>query len=439
MHSPPRILIVGAGFAGSLLAVQLAAKAQTPLHITLCDAAGAFARGVAYSTREPVHLLNVRADRMGAFEDRQDDFYRWLLANEAEWRALDPTLAALPVTPQSFMPRMVYGAYVSALFARAQNSRTAAIEKIPLEVTDAQFSPDGITLTLANGSRHTADRMVLATGNLPGCQSAFEKKLGPTSRYTHSIWSPPEGSILTRRHFDSTDEPVLIIGTGLTMVDAFLSLRPSYPHFLLPESAPRKALGLFTAIRHEVKRAYANGIGWHGVIDALRARTPALWGNLPERERAKLLRVIATWGTHRHRMPESSANALESEIACGKLSIHTGSVVSITQARDEFQIHLRGQIHTIKAAHVINCTGPVMNIEASGSPLLLSLLKDGLIRKGPLGMGIAADADGKAAGNGMGKIFALGPLLIGERLESIAVPELRKQAEALATALIASL
>ncbi|HET9036071.1 MAG TPA: FAD/NAD(P)-binding protein, partial [Myxococcaceae bacterium] len=62
------VVILGGGASGTLTAVALAALPDVgPL--TLVDQGGAFARGVAYSTEEPRHLLNIPAGRMSAIPD----------------------------------------------------------------------------------------------------------------------------------------------------------------------------------------------------------------------------------------------------------------------------------------------------------------------------------------------------------------------------------
>jgi uncharacterized NAD(P)/FAD-binding protein YdhS len=464
----PGIAIVGAGFAGTLLAVQLAAQARRPLHIVLYDARAAFARGVAYGTRDPSHLLNVRADRMGAFEDRQDDFYRWLLAHEAAWRRRHPALAALKVRPEGFMPRMLYGDYLTSLLEDARrNTGGVTLEQIEAEVTDAEVTESGINITLGDQSGRTVDYLVLAVGNLMAGRHGFEKAVSSNLRYTGNPWAAAEGSILTRDRFGGEDAPVLIIGTGLTMVDMLLSLRrrnyrgkiiavsrhgllpqphdtevPPYPRFLPPESAPRTAPGLVARIRQEIKQAQKAGFNWRGVVDSLRADTQALWANLPDDERRKLARILAYWSVHRHRMPVSSGEFIAREMKAGTLEMRSGRIENILEDAGGLCVTVRtrgNKTETVRAAHVLNCAGPGMNIDASENPLLLRLRDRGIIRKGPIGLGIGAEGDGRVKGGASERVFALGPLLAGEKFETIAVPEIRRQAEMVAGAVLKSL
>lgn len=451
-----------------MLAVQLAHQSSKPIHITLYDADGQFARGVAYSTKDRSHLLNVRADRMGAFEDRPDDFYHWLLAYEFQWRANHPELQSLIVLPEAFMPRLLYGDYIAHLLEAAnQNANGVTIERIKTEVTDADTTNEGIVMTLKDGSRHNATYMVLALGSLPTAQHGVTEAILRNSRYTSVMWLPPIGSILSQIGLQNETGPIVIIGTGLTTIDAIVSLRgkgysgkiiavsrhgllpephqPSvapYPPFLFPTKAPTTALGIVRVIRHEIRDAKEKNIDWRSVIDALRADTPALWAQLSEKERKKALRLLSFWNVHRHRMPPSSAALIAREIAENKLVIVAGSLKKIEETKEGLSVKIRGRggnMQTFDAAHVINCSGPQMNIAASDNPLLLHLLKSWTITSGPLQLGLAADDNGRVKGNAPARIYALGPLLVGERLETVAVPELRKQAGELARTLLATL
>ena len=53
------VTIIGGGYSGTILAAQLARRG---IASALVDGSGRLGRGVAYSTTEPAHLLNVRAE-----------------------------------------------------------------------------------------------------------------------------------------------------------------------------------------------------------------------------------------------------------------------------------------------------------------------------------------------------------------------------------------
>ena len=77
-----RIGIVGAGFTGTLLAAHLMRLAEQPTHLFLMERRGDFGRGVAYSTGNDAHLLNVRVFNMSAYPDDPKHFLRWLWARD---------------------------------------------------------------------------------------------------------------------------------------------------------------------------------------------------------------------------------------------------------------------------------------------------------------------------------------------------------------------
>lgn len=85
---------------------------------------------------------------------------------------------------------------------------------------------------------------------------------------------------------------------------------------------------------------------------------------------------------------------------------------------------------------IINCTGPRYDIAAGADPLWSQLLDDGLVRPGPLNLGLDTDPSGRLL-PGHVPMWALGPLRRGNLWETTAFAEIRSQAEALA-ALIGS-
>ena len=67
------VAIIGGGFSGTILAAQLARRG---IASALVDGSGRAGKGVAYSTTEPAHLLNVRAEGMSAWSGEPDHFAR---------------------------------------------------------------------------------------------------------------------------------------------------------------------------------------------------------------------------------------------------------------------------------------------------------------------------------------------------------------------------
>ena len=65
------VAIIGGGFSGTILAAQLARRG---INCALIDGSGRMGKGVAYSTNEPAHLLNVRAEGMSAWAGEPGHF-----------------------------------------------------------------------------------------------------------------------------------------------------------------------------------------------------------------------------------------------------------------------------------------------------------------------------------------------------------------------------
>jgi uncharacterized NAD(P)/FAD-binding protein YdhS len=100
-----KIAIIGSGASGTLLAVNLIKNAgDQPLEINLIEKKERFGRGVAYSTTTDYHLLNVPANKMGAFPDDLEHFFKWLTARNYNYFSND------------FVPRKIYGEYLRDLF-----------------------------------------------------------------------------------------------------------------------------------------------------------------------------------------------------------------------------------------------------------------------------------------------------------------------------------
>src|SRR5262245_51034921 len=78
LKKPQEIAIVGAGFTGSLLALHLLQRCNPEDRIYLIERNAQFGRGLAFSTGNPNHLLNVRAGNMSAYANEPDHFVQWL-------------------------------------------------------------------------------------------------------------------------------------------------------------------------------------------------------------------------------------------------------------------------------------------------------------------------------------------------------------------------
>lgn len=67
-----RLVIVGGGYTGAVLAMNAARIGTEPLDITMVEPAAEPGRGIAYGTQDPSHRINVPSDRMNLFKAEPD-------------------------------------------------------------------------------------------------------------------------------------------------------------------------------------------------------------------------------------------------------------------------------------------------------------------------------------------------------------------------------
>ncbi len=459
--TPRTVLIVGAGFSGSLTAVNLLRQsAGAPLRVVLVNRSGRMARGIAYGTASAEHVLNVPAGNMSALADDPDDFLRY-----CRW-------ANPQVQPSSFVSRKLYGSYLEALLDAAEHGAQAgaSLERVVSEVQRVHLQPGGTGAhaVLADGRVLHADKVVLAFGHFaPRDPQVATPEFYRSERYVRDPWAP---GALARV---APDEPALLVGAGLTAVDVALTLSrvprsaPLYTlsrRGLLPQphrehagalgAAAQQALlqamggtarSYLRAVREAVQSHLATGGDWRDVVAALRAHTPALWHRLGPGERRRFLRSLQPhWEIVRHRCAPQAFERFEALRAAGLLRHLAGRV----RAYDESEHHVDvtvlprggGEPVHLRVGQVVNCTGPNADMQVVDDPLVKHLLGDGLVRTDPLRLGLEVDerhAVVDARGQASGVLHYIGPLLRARDWEATAVPELRVHARALAGLLLA--
>lgn len=426
------VAIVGAGFSGTLLAINLL-RHDGP-RATLIERAPVAGTGIAYGTTQPDHILNVRASNMSAFPDEPDHFVRWLAARGS---AADGG---------SFVPRATYGTYLRELLDTA---RAAAPDRLALvrgDVTGVADCP--ASLRLADGTTIVADAAVLAVGNLAPHVPPGLREVEASPFYQVDPWSRPPADDL------GPDDTVLLVGSGLTMVDVALMLgargfggrivalsrRGLLPHRHAPatpnahpiDERPHETLsGLTRRVRTR-----ASAIGWRNAVDELRPFTQALWRQAPPAERRSFLRHLRPWwDVHRHRLAPVVADTLARSLAEGRLRVAAGKIVAARARADGIVVDWRPRgeraPQTLAARRIVNCTGPQGDLARTSEPLLAALVDRRLIRPDDEHLGIDVDGVGRtldAEGVPNDALYALGPLTRGAFWEIVAVPDIRRQA-----------
>jgi uncharacterized NAD(P)/FAD-binding protein YdhS len=426
-----RVAIIGGGAAGALQALHLAKAGIGP--VTLIERAREPGRGVAYSTRRPEHLLNVPARRMSAFADDPEHFTRWFAGHAGG-------------TAEDYAPRMLYGDYLAGLLGEA------GIAAVKGEAADIV----GNRVLLADGGAIEADAVILAPGNFrPATPRGVDPAaLGPL--WVDDPWAEGISGGLGR------DAVVMLLGSGLTAVDAALTLDAAgYEGRIValsrrglaprahgprePLAAPSEDLPPHCVAMLRRVRARSAAIGWRAAVYELRTVTQALWGAASLDERRRFLRHLRPWwDVHRHKLAPAVGATIEAMQAAGRLSIVAARLVSVEAEGDQAVVRFRPrgmeQEETLRVARIVNCTGPEADIARAGEPLLAALLQSGRIRADALKVGIEVDQHCRtidAQGRASGTLYAIGPVTKGTFWESVAVPDIRGQAERVA-ALIAT-
>ena len=447
----PVITVVGGGFAGTALVLQLRQQPKLAgAEIHLIEPREAPGPGLAYSARRPEYLLNVRPAGLSLYSAAPRHFAEWL-AGQPE------SVGGVP----EFASRAAYGRYLHEELAPAL--ATAAQNGIRWHQTTAVAAtllPNGRrAVQLANGPTIESSAVVLALGNFPP-----PPPCGPDHRYLHHPGYHPDPWATGNIRRIGPDEEVLLIGSGLTAVDVLLALRhdghrapiavvarhgrwpnahgpaaATYPSFYPELAAETTVMGVAAIFKRHLRAAAAQGIDWRPVLDALRPDLGRIWAAWPLTEQQRFLRHLAgLWAVARHRSPQQNAQAVADLTAAGLARLHIGTVREILPDGNRLRVRVRpyGEPNGWRTAdHVISCAGPLLDYARIPAPLVQSLRAAGHLTPDPLHLGLRTDAHGAllaADGTVAPGLFTLGPSRRPAYFESTAVPELRQQAEALA-------
>ena len=454
-------MVVGAGAAGSLCALHLARTAcarSATLDVLLVDPAPRRARGAAFGTSDPRHLLNVPASGMSALPEDLGHFVSWRARQEHT-----------PPDPGAFASRCQFAHYLDETLAEAEASTAGlvSLRHVRDRAAAVRRTSDRTTVGTGAGLEIAADAVVVATG-LPQVGNDWAPAdLRVSERFLDDPWATGVLDRVGRDHGGLPD--VLVVGTGLTMVDVVLSvcgpgergdrrLHAVSRRGRLPK--PHSAMGKVAVVpdvsgwghslaelRREVSQhltSVARATGdWRPAMDGLRSLASVLWDRLDEADRAEFLaRDAGAWNVARHRMAPSSGVALGALREAGRLHVAAAEVVGAEPlAAGGLRVRLSDGSRR-DVGWVVNCTGPRADIRELGNPLLDDLLRPrpggALATVATGGMGFRTERGRLVDGSGRtgAPLWTLGALRRGELWESTAVPEIRSQALALATSVL---
>jgi uncharacterized NAD(P)/FAD-binding protein YdhS len=445
-----------------MTAVNLARLCDRPLRVCLINSGHPAGRGVAYGTRRVEHLLNVAARNMSAFPDHPNHFLDWL-RTRSEYADLPDV-----VLREIFLPRRVYGDYLRAValayLAPVEARQPVRVELVEDTAVDVVSRAGGAAVVMASGTTIEADRVVLATGNQPPAPLPTAGAPFRHPAYLDNPWVDWDGRLT------NPDGDAILLGTGLTMVDVFLTLAEAgwrgtiravsrhgllplshfrgieYPSFPPPDPEALGLAGLVEQMERHCGRLRQLGANPTICVDKLRPHTQKIWRQFSADEKRQFCtRYAARWNVMRHRVAEPIHARLMDAVSSGRLRVHTGRVVGLGEAGPGVRVTIEGENGertTLDGGLVVNCTGPQAGFSAAAEPLFKNLLGRGSVRPDDLDMGIEVDADFAAVerdGRRSPVVYAIGPLLRGTLWETTAVPELRGQAMRVAQLLLQDL
>ena len=331
-NRPLHICIVGGGFTGIAAAIACLARVERPFRLTVVEPAASLGRGVAFGAHHPLHLLNVRTRDLSVRAGQPGDFLNWAFRqlDQGENDAgLHEGLA------HTFLPRQLFGEYVrERFFDAAERRKDVELNVVRAKATACRPDAGGYRLALDEGKAIGVDVVILATAY----------GLAPTGT---DVVLPPYGAMDRERFAEA--KSMVLMGSGLTMVDVLLSARRDgfsgtativsrrrqlpRPHAAkgvvaqeigLPRS---KRLSLLTAaVRIACETAEAHGTPWQSIINGLRPSIVEIWQRLPVPEQARFLRHLRPfWEAHRHRLPVEVHRRVQAELASRASGLRAGT------------------------------------------------------------------------------------------------------------------
>ena len=453
------IVIIGGGFSGSMLAINLACdQSLSDYNIYIVEKNHEVPKGLAYSTNTNLHLLNVPVKNMSAFSDKPDDFLDY--CHEKWNRRVD-----LKELGNYYLPRAFYADYLKDKMNLAK-SQFANIKLVKAQAQDILLKEDhGYEVILDNNETLQAQFVVLAVGNIAyGNPRIANSDYFKSPTYVQNPWD--------MRYLSSLDpnKPVLIMGTAQTAIDIALVLNDhglaapiymlsrhgymSQPHTLAAtkvmcsgydaglniDNLDKNILKAFKQVRQAIKQSH----DWRLVIDSLRLFTQKYWAGLDIWQKKRFTRHIQViWDIHRHRLAMGVANDVNRLLGAGQIKILKGRIINIEEEGNMAKITYRRRGENINSqldvAYVFNCTGPNFNLKTLDNELLRNLNASGFICPHEFGVGVktsniynVVDASDKVLDN----VYIMGPILKPQLFETVAVPELRNEVKDIADKII---
>lgn len=413
------VLIVGGGASGILVATQIAMQADSPTSVRIAEPAAVLGAGLAYGTSDEDHLLNVPAGRMSALVTEPKHLCAWADCGEGE-----------------FISRRKYGRYLLETFLQAQGRASlASFVHERTRVQRIRRVENQFHVTSETGPLGKFDAVVLACGHSYSKTPSIAEGIRESLLYVNDPW---------RDRIPKIDGTLLAVGTGLTFIDLALSyLRRNesnevigisrtgeLPMAHLPvRAAPLPVPQSARQSPQELLSYIDSASDWRAAQDGVRHELPEIWHSWSEEQKNEFWTAhLRWWNVRRHRIAPEIAEELQRFMEQRRLRVARpgGGRLRVQESRLAIELQGMGEVQGDLA---VNATGYGSFEE---SELFASLFHEGLVVAGPLGMGIRSNFPALEVTGANGLVvpglFGIGPVFLGERFETTAIPELREQA-----------
>lgn len=383
------VAIIGFGLSGLLAFLNLVTnykKSPAKLVIRVFEKSRFFTKGIAYSTKNINHLLNVPAYLMGVKDEDREHFFKWLKTN------------GYPYEKHDFVPRQIFGIYLEDILQSAlkiADEKGISYEFLNHEISDIKMLNEHYAI-----EEYAYNHCILATGVR-------------LKNWSNNFWHIDLNPYLNQKE-------IHIAGCGLTAFDAVISLRDlNYQGTIFMHSRTQKLPQIHKKPNDSEKKIELpltlndaklplslifkkfvtfckNSPNWRLCFDAIRPMTQDFWQHLSVEKKKRFMRhCFRLWNIHRHRCPESQYEIINEMLKSGKLVFAKG--------------RLNGK-------NIIDCTGFDYGFK---SDLIKNLIKNKIVKSDELSSGISAKNF---------NFHIMGGLNFGHTFEITAVPDITTQA-----------
>ena len=374
------VCIIGSGYSAAALTLHLLTRGMPADRLAIVGP-GQLGQGQAYGCVSDNFRLNVRAGLMRLWPDQPDHFAGWAAVNITD----DPDART---DAGDFFRRRDFAAYMADQLASFAS--ITDISRYGQRAESLGQVAEGWRITLDDGTALTASRVVIATGN-PAPDWPMKN---PPADAPGLVRVPWRGDWPERI---APDTEVVIIGGGLTALDALHSLHKRSHHgsvsLICPEGmlppvqtnwqnatplrwpTPLRGSGFLRFMRRNIGDGDWSRTEWQRRFESLRVNISTAWQSLPEDDQARLMRRMGwLWSLARFRAGPQARDSAQVMLDSGQLTIRRDIVTGLTTgAATPRHLVSLGTGRRIEADAVINCSG------AGRDRLMARLIDDGVI------------------------------------------------------------